>query len=179
MTNWQKYGMAAAIVAAAVLLWYEMLPAKKPVGEWQPANDAPQVEAVPKTEITPPKVTVYTAPAKKRLNLPAAVQDDPHAHVIDSTRVKADEHPETVTTVIDDQTGQTETLIRKEPLPWLAAEQRGELWMGYGIKNGGAKVARLAFREDFVQVKAMHGGVEANLDSDGTLFLGAGVAYRW
>lgn len=171
--------IAVGILIVAMVLWYETKPTPAPVGDWQTAKHAPQVAAVPKTAITPPKVEVYTAPAKKKLDLPAAVQQDTHAHVVAATRVAADDHPETVTTLLDDQTGAETTLVRREPLPWIAAEQRGELRLDYGMKNGARKVGRLSFQEDLVEVKALHAGVNANLDTDGQFFVGGGVAYKW
>lgn len=177
--NWKSILTGAGILAAAVALWYVMKPEPAPVGGWQPAKEAPQVAAVPKESIVPPKIEVYTAPAKEKLNLPPSVKQDPHAHVLQSTRVPADDHPQTVTTLINDQTGQTETLVRREALPWLAAEQRGEARLAYGMKNGGVKVGRLSVQEDLVQVKALHAGVNASLDTDGRYFVGAGVAYKW
>lgn len=177
--NWKAYLTAAAILAGAILLWYEMKPAPAPVNDWTPAKTAPQIAAVPKVDINPPKVKVYAPAAKKRLNLPAAVQQDPHTHVLTATRVPADDHPQTVTTLIDDQTGAETTLVRREPLPWLAAEQRGELRLDYGTKGGVRRVGRLTFQEDLLQMKAVHAGVNATLDTDGEYFIGGGVAYKW
>lgn len=177
--NWKPYVIWAAIAAAAMGLWYEMKPDPAPVNQWSPAQEAHQVADVPKTDITPPKVEVYASSAKQKLNLPPAVQADQHAHVVEATHVRPDDHPETVTTMIDDQTGKTETMIQRDPLPWLAAEQTGELRFDYGLKNGGAKVGRLSVREDLIQVKALHAGVDATLDTDGQYFLGAGVGYKW
>ena len=167
------------ILLAAVLLWFEYKPVPAPVKDWRPAAAAPQVAGEPKMPIKPPAVMVYAPVAKKRLNLPPAVQQDPHAHVVAATRVPADTHPETVTTVIDDQTGQTQTLVRREPLPWVALENHGSVRLDFGVKNGLTRVGRLEFREDFLQVKAMHGGIDVALDSDGTLFAGVGMAYEW
>jgi hypothetical protein len=34
-------------------------------------------------------------------------------------------------------------------------------------------------REDLLQVKALHLGLNASLDTDGAWFVGVGVGYRW
>lgn len=166
------------ILIAGLVLWM-LQPTPQPVDTWHPAEPDKRLSTVPKVDITPPKVPVYTAPAKRKLNLPDEIKDDPNKYVLTSARLPKDTHPQTVTTVIDKQTGEVQTLFRQEPHPWLAVEQTGELRLDYGIKNGFARVGRITLREDLLQVKALHLGVHATLDTDGAWFAGAGVGWRW
>jgi len=162
-----------------VTVWNFFKEVPKPINQWTPAQPAPQVKDVPKVDITPTKVKVYAPKAKGKLDLPPAITNDPDVHVLDTTRVSSNDHPVTIISLIDEKTGEVQTLVRSEPLPWLAAEQRGELRFDVGIKNGIDTIGRLTVREDLLQVKALHAGLHASLDSDGRWFAGGGVGFRW
>lgn len=173
-----------ALIVACVMLWSSFTPSPAPVSQWQPAKVAPVVDAVPTVQIEIPKVTVFSAPAKAKLKLPDAIVQNPDAHVIAATQVKPDLHPQTVVTVINSATGESETITRRDPYPWAAATQSGELRLDYGYKfdhfaSGGKMIAKLTLREDLLQLKALHIGATASLESDGTMFAGVGLGYRW
>ena len=175
----KHYLEVLGLFVAAVLLWWHFLPDHAPVGQPKLAKTAPELNGEQKQPITPPKVQAYAPPAKRKLGLPADVQDDPNKYVLDSVKLPNDTHPHTVTTVIDATTGEVQTFDRRDRLPWFRPEQTGEARIDYGIKNGMAKVARLTVREDLLQVKALHAGIHATLDTDGMYFVGAGVGWRW
>jgi hypothetical protein len=179
MTKFKPYLWLLAGLVVLALAWNYLKPKPAPVGSTVVAKPAPELRTVPKQTIAPPKVSVYTPPAKKKLDLPAAVQDDPNKYVLGSAKLPSDTHPHTITTVIDAKTGEVQTYDRRDPLPWLAAEQTGEIRIDYGFKNGLVKVGRLSLREDLLQVKALHAGINAAVDTDGARFAGAGVGYRW
>jgi hypothetical protein len=178
-TGWAVIAASFALSVAIIAAWFHFRMPPPPVGAVTSAIESPRVADTPKEDIKPPKVAVYTQPAKKELGLPADVQADPHKHVLDAEVVKPDDHPTTVVTVIDDLTGKVETTVRREPLPWLAAEFRREVRIDYGMKRGGVKVERLSFRADLLQMKSVHAGINANLDSDGDYFVGGGLGYRF
>lgn len=149
---------------------------------------APEVRSVPKVDIKPPSVSVYAAPAKAKLAkagaIPADVAARPSASVIAASRVAASERPTTVTTVIDAETGKSETYVAPAPLPWIAVENRGSVSIDYGYKRPrigyvSAPVVRLSVRQDVLQFKGLHVGVTASAYSDGDYFVGAGISYRW
>lgn len=173
-----KWVAMLMLLIAGTIMWM-FTPAPEPVNEWKPATPDRTLNNVPKVDIAPKKVRVYSASAKTKLKLPPAVQDDPHTHVLGSARLPKDTHPQTVVTTINEQTGEVQTYTRREPLPWLAVEQTGELRLGYGIKNGMARAVRLTLREDLLQVKALHAGINASIDTDGQYFAGVGVGWRW
>lgn len=179
MSKIEKFGVLFVGLVVLALVWNYFKVDPAPVNTSTPAIKAPQVAAIPHQDITPPHVSVYAPAAKKKLDLPPEVQADPKQHVIEATVVASDDHPQTITTVIDDQTGEVQTFVRREPLPWLAAEQRGELRLDVGIKNALARVGRITLREDLLQVKALHAGLNASIDTDGQYFAGGGVGYRW
>lgn len=178
MTPHTRLEILAALVASG-LVWYYATPRPAPVNEWSPAKPLPQVADVPKEYIKPPQVKVYAPTAKKKLELPPDVQNDPDLYVLSTARLPGDSSRQNVTTLINRNTGETETLVRREPAPWLAAEQTGELRLDYGIKNGRVRAGRLSLHEDLVQIRALHLGVQASLDTDGQYFAGAGVGWRW
>lgn len=119
---------------------------------------------------------------KGALKLPPAIKDDPLQQVIAATHVAADEHPQTVTTTINTDTGETETIIRKEPLPWVAWSDRGGVAMYAGLKSGSPTV-RLQVHQELFSIKAVHFGAVASLDQSQNgnqdSFIGIGAEYRW
>lgn len=52
--------------------------------------------------------------------------------MIASSKLPAGERAKTVTTVINTETGHSETYTRTDSLPWVAVESRGEIGMYYG-----------------------------------------------
>jgi hypothetical protein len=178
-----------AVIGLLVLLafgWLLQMIMVRPeiVGQTVVATPAAEVAGTPKVgvPIKAPVAVYRTTPAlKKNLALPQQVIDDQRESVLASSKIAAGEHGKTVTTVINTETGKSETYVRTDPLPWLAFESRGEVGVYYGIKNG-QQAVRIAARQDFVQVKALHLGVIGSVDLAAgrpDYFAGVGVAYRW
>jgi len=171
-----------ALFAAGVVLgaWLAYRPAQ-PADDWQPAQPDKRI-ANAGTQTVQPKdcrVVVVGPAAKDQLDLPPEIRNNPAQHVSASAIVPSDEHPQSVVTLFDTTTGQTKAITQRLTHPWLATEQRGQLWAGYGLTPGGERVGRILLREDLLQVKALHLGTNASLDTDGRWFAGIGVAYRW
>ena len=83
--------------------------------------------------------------------------------------------------MIDANTGETTTLDRVEPLPWLAVSTKTEIGAFYGVKNG-APAFRIQAQQELLRVKALHLGAVASADvarGDIDTFVGAGVWARW
>lgn len=169
----------AAVCIALAAVWYASLPDKPPVNNTTRADPAPELKGKQKTKVSLPSVPVYGGTAKTDLGLPISVQDDPNKYVLGSAKLPNDTHPHTVTTVIDAETGETTIYDRRDPLPWLAAEKRGLLQFGAGVKSGVGQVWRAAGSFDAVQIKAIHFGINGSLDSDGQAYVGAHAEYRW
>lgn len=134
---------------------------------------------------SPVKVYSGGAKTKQKLKLPASVVKDDSKQVISGTRIEEnDDHPKTVTTVIDADTGESTTFVTTEPLPWLAVDTRGGIGLYTGFKNG-QQVARLQVRQDVLQIKQLHVGAIASVDQplsgagQQDYFIGVGAEYRW
>jgi hypothetical protein len=104
--------------------------------------------------------------------------------VLSASRIQADDdRPKTVITLIDESTGESRTLVKTEPAPWLAPDTRGGIRLDYGFAFQNTltprPVTRLTVRQDFVRVKDFHAGVVGSIDTAGNKFVGVGVEYRW
>jgi hypothetical protein len=165
------------ILAVAILLWMNMRHPSIPVGVTVSATKAPEIAKSAKIEITPAKVQVYPQKVKLAMALPETVKADKAIAVLDSSKLPMNLHPQTITTTLNTTTGETATVVTVDPYPWLAAENRREFRVDYGIRYDGRAVARMSFTDDLIQIKAIHLGAKADLDSDGRFFIGVGAAY--
>lgn len=174
------------LLVLGILLWHNFTqaPQKPAVGVQVAATPAPLVKDIPKVSLKPKSgtVRVYASRAKIKLDLPAEIIKDDNQQVIESTQVKSDDHPQTITTVINADTGETQTLVRRDPLPWLAWDYRGSIGAYAGLKNGDPGV-RIEAKQNLIQLKAVHVGVVASLDQRASgqqdYFVGVGAEYRW
>jgi hypothetical protein len=166
------------IATIAVLGWFiYQKPVAGPVGQPQEATKAPEVAKVPKEEIKPAKVLVYSQNAKQKIKLPDSAKNDPAIAVLDSSTIPASGHSMTFTETFNTNTGDTVGYLTTDPYPWLAMESEKRFTVAYGIKNQGVKVFRFQYSQELVQIKAFHFGPMITLDSDGHGF--AGLAGRW
>jgi len=128
---------------------------------------APEV----RKEVTQPliveTVEVYKPVVKTKLKLPKVIIEDDNKHVVAATKIKADERPRTITTVVDQTTGYFSTYERTDPLPWLSVNTRTHIGAYYGLKNL-EQVVRVQVNQELLQTKALH--IEAVISVD----LGAG-----
>jgi hypothetical protein len=184
-----KIGLIAlvgAVVGYGGLALYDAYRKPVPVGGASvPAVAAPAVRGAPKVKVVvKAPVTTLQGGSKADLKLPAAVIADEHKQVIDASQVRSSLRPQTVSTVIDTETGDVKTYVKTDPYPWLAIETRGEIGVAYGYKyssttHAPAQVGRLQFSYDAVRVKALTIGVTATLDTDRDAFAGVAIKYKW
>lgn len=177
-------GITVILVTAWLLLWYLRTEPSSTVAV--PAAVAPEIKREKPVDIPIKTRTVkaYSAASKIKLGLPSEVLSDDNLRVIQSSRISADEHPQTVTTVLDTETGKSKTYVKQEPLPWLAIDSHGEVGMYYGVKAG-ASTVRAEIRQNLIQVKSVRIQAIASIDqpingpvrADG--FIGFGAVYRW
>ncbi len=187
MSRTEKILIPILLLGAAGLVYalYQAI-VDRPVGSDSVlAEVSPVVKRAP---VVPVKikapVKTYQGKTKANLKLPASIQADDNQQVIAASRVPADLRPQTVSTVVNTETGQVQTFTKTEPYPWFAVETRGEIRVAYGYKysaatHAAAPVVRLQAGYDVVRIKALTAGVLATLDNDGDAFVGVGVAYRW
>ena len=155
---------------------------KQPPPVSVPAVAAPEVKRAPTVRVAVPSARVYAPATKADLKLPADALANPNEHVTAAVRVPGSDRPSTVTTTINTETGETRSFVKADPLPWFALEPRGEvrLSLGYKHRNGRfEQVVRLGVGYDIVRIKALTAGVVGTVDSDGSSFVGIGVAYRF
>lgn len=177
--------LALLIVGGLYLYLNRPAPTAAPAAVAVPAAVAPEVKKAPRVSVTlPVPVKAYAPGVKGTLKLPESIVRDENQHVIAAARVRADDHPQTVTTVIDAATGEAKSYVKEESLPWLALDTHGEAGIYAGLKNG-ERAARLEVRQGLVQVKAVHFGAVASLDHPlagpikSDYFVGFGAWVRW
>ena len=172
--NTQAIVVLLLILAAGYVIWY-FSTTVAPVGVHVPAKVAPQVAPLPKVSTPAPKgVKTYVQAAKKAMKLPETVIADDDIHVIEATRVAADDHPHTITTLVNVKTGETTTLDRREPSPWLAFKKSGALGLSRDLLQN---VNTLYVRQDFVQMKSLY--LSGSLSLDSARQTGAKIAVEW
>jgi hypothetical protein len=175
---WDIIPLSMIVGGAALVLYMVAHTVDAPRPPQVVANTAPVVAKVGTQEISPIKVITFKPEAKAKTRLPRAVQADPKQHVTAATQVEPSERPQLVTTVLDEDTGESTTYVVEEPRPWLGVRNRGEVVLAYGVKQEGT-VARLHARQELLQIKALGAGVVGSIDSDGDYFVGIGASYRW
>lgn len=156
-----------ALTLFLIMQWFKQDVTKPvaPVGIHIIATPAKQVAAIPKHQavVKSGTVRVYESRAKIELKLPEAIKQDDAKQVLESTRVSSDDHDQTITTVLNTETGDTETLVRREPLPWLAWDTHGGIALGAGIKDG-QPTTSLEGRQNIFAIKEAHFGFRGNFD---------------
>lgn len=176
----------AVLVGCGVAAWI-LWPEKTPVGVMVEATPAPAVAkhtTVP-MPIKTATVKAYAAAVKHGLNLPQAIQDDSAKLVLQSSEIKANRRDYSLTTVMDANTGETVTLAERQPLPWLARDVQGSMWLGVGLSGGGKRVMRAEVEQNLLDIKNVTISGRASLDlpigepGGMTGFAGVGAAWRW
>lgn len=179
--RWRYVIAAMLLMLGYGIAWYTRAPEIPPgvTVEAKPAREVAKEETVPLIVTLP--VQVYKPATKSKLGLPAAVASDAGRHVVASSKVKPDERPHTITTVLDAGTGKFETYDRTDPLPWIAVDTRTEIGL-YGGYKGTEPAIRLEGRQSLLQVKALHVGAVASVDvmrGETDTFIGVGLWARW
>jgi len=180
-------GIALAFFLYSVIGWLRPDENNAPVGVYVPAKVSKQISNVPKVDLMFKKpIKVYAPAAKKKLKLPDPIQQDDNQQVIASSQVKNDDHPHTITTIINKETGESETIVRTDPLPWIDFDKRGSVGMYYGFKDSQAAV-RLQIQQDIVDIKSIRVGAIASVDQytssptqrPADWYIGVGLRYSW
>lgn len=136
-----------------------------PVDVQVPATPAPEVaKAEPVSKpLKTTSVKAYPASVKNALKLPQNALDNPALDVIASTQVQADKRPQTITTLLNTETGEVETYARRDPLPWIAAQPSGQAGLFYLQRQHG-QVLQLSAQQSLVQIKGVHVGVKGSIE---------------
>lgn len=199
LSDWKPYTVLGVIVLVCVLMllvlglkfWRSFIGKPEPARARDVATvatQAPQIEAVPVDWIVPPKpVKTYAPQAKGAVRLPQAVQQDARAVVLESSRIAPSDRPQTVTAVLDTETGETRQYVVDEPLPWLDTTVRSDAGVYLGLKRG-EPTLRAQARAQIAQVKELRLGALASADMplngerpgvQAEYFIGVGAWLQW
>lgn len=174
------------LVILALLAAWDKWGAVKPTGTASViATEAPAVRYAPKASVAiKAPVKVYRGESKANLKLPPLVMADSHKEVLAASQVSGNLRPQTISTVIDTETGDVKTYVKEDPYPWVAFEPRGSIGIAYGKKyshlgHDSATVGRLMLDYEVVRLKALKLGLTATVDSDSTAFAGVSLSYKF
>lgn len=155
------------------------------------ATESPTLKKTPKIDMpikAPVKVYAGDVATKQKLKLPEKVIANKDQQVIAGIKLSPrDDYPRSITTVLNASTGESETYITKEPLPWLAIDTRGSIGAYIGLKNG-VQIARVQAKQNLIQIKRVHLGVVGSIDQTLTAtnnqrqqdyFIGVGAEFTW
>jgi hypothetical protein len=185
------WAVIALLIIITVLLWLrnwsEDRLAETP-GLVVVATPTKEVKHIPKVAVPvkqPVKVYKGGKKLKQKLTLPEPVVESAVEEVLASTKVEpAGRHPHTVTTTLNTETGESETYVRTDPLPWFVTSSRGSAGIYVGLKNG-VQTARFQAEQELFSVKSVHFGAVASIDQPmagpaGTdYFVGVGAKFEW
>lgn len=182
LSKWVAVALAAlCMLIIGWIVWKDYFRPVDRSGQVVVAKPAGEVAGQATVTVPVASVQAYPDAVKKKLNVPKPVADDVKKKVVAASKIAASDRPHTVTTLLETGTGQFETYVRSDPLPWVAFTARGGAGVYYGMKNG-EQAIRLQVRHDLVQVKAVHAGVIGSIDQAGgktDTFVGVGAEYRW
>lgn len=165
MNGLRNLGISVLLSAAILIGLVLMFPGHQPAPDTKIATESNEVKNTTKVDVPAKKpVNVYSGGStlKKKLDLPADVVQNDAQHILASSKVDGD-RPHTITTIINTDTGESQTFDRLDPLPWLASDRHGRLGMYVLVKNGTPTVSLQAQRGLF-SIKAVHVGLVAGLD---------------
>lgn len=165
--------LALIIATGGLVIYNKVHPAQSIIATTDKAISGVATEA-----ITTKAIIVYRDAAKKKLDLPQTIQNNKAERVTGAIRIPANSKDQTVTVLLNTETGATDMFTRTDPSPWLAREKRTTVSLDYGVKRTGL-VWRLSGREDLLQIKAAHLGLVGSIDGDSTFFVGLGVSMSW
>jgi len=165
--------------ASALITWWLRPSTPAPAAAAIPLPPSVRVETVETTRIVPKYITVYRDRAKAETGLPAQVQADPAKHVTATGHLNADARPYTLTAVLDAETGASAVYASPEPLPWFALRPRTAIGVAMAIREDGSQVGLLHGRADLIQIKAVHAGALAQIDTDGRALAGINLEWRF
>lgn len=149
------------------LVFFLTKPKDSNVGIYVPAIQSTELTDVGTVPVTVEFIKVFAPEAKQKLSLSKEVQQNKSKHVVSSTKVKGDENPHTITTLVDSSTGEFTTYDRKDPPPWVAVNTTTHIAAYYGIKNT-TPIVRLQAQQELLRLKAL------KLEGNASIDMGAG-----
>ena len=148
--------------------WWNERPGA-PVGAAVVGTAAPEMKNLWTVALPPAKKPIqgYVGPpAKRKLNLPAAVINNQAIAVLAPIKIKADNvgHSHTAIPTLNTDTGVVETYVRTNPLPWFEFKTSGSAGVYGGVTTVMGPVVRAIVQQDVIQIKRLKLGVMASVD---------------
>ena len=163
-------GFAAAVLLCAGLYAYLKLRPSAPAVVAQPAKE---LRGETTATLTGKPVVVYREKVAEKLGIPKGA-----GHVTGSAKIPADGHQHTVTPVYDEGTGRISIFDRRDPLPWLARENRWQFNVIYGLNENADTAVRGTLLYDLIQSKRLHLGGGVSVETGGRSLIGVSVTFR-
>lgn len=116
---------------------------------------------------------------KKELGLPEEIQKDKDISLADAIRINADGRDHVVSALFNSKNSDISLYDAPQPLPWLKTSGDTFVSAHYGIKSDEGSVWRITAGQTLVRVKMLNVNVMAQADTDGDVFGGIGVEYRF
>jgi len=160
--------IGGAFVAAGC--WWN---ANKPSLPSIKAQPAAELKGEKKTALECKKVLIYRDKVAEELGIPKNA-----GHVTASAKIPASDSPQTLTTVYNENTGETVPYIRQDQLPWLTRENRWQFNLLYGYNESGDTSLRGTGLYDLIQSKRLHLGGGVSLETGGRALIGVSVTFR-
>lgn len=184
---WKRYlfyALVAVGILAALSFSYKLFwPRKAPVQGFivaAPAEGMPEAPTESVT-VTVPLRTYNKQVAAKKMNLPPEIVADPKKEILTTATVPASEGGYTAATVLDTETGVSQTIIKEIPRPWFALGGQTEVGVRAGIGTNGTAAVVYA-RQDVFRVGkvnvAAYGEAGMNGDKAGAAAM-VDVSIRW
>lgn len=173
--------IAAIAIIAALYAWFKP-DVTPPVSVHEIAKVDPAVKVLTKKAKNIQYITVYDKKqASKALGLPESVSNDDTKQVLASAEIKPYGGSQTVTAVLDESTGNTGILVKRNPLPFFEFRNDKEIGVRVGTSTDGV-VADLYGRWTFARIGSVHlagyGEVSGNeMNTRAKAMLEA--SYRW
>lgn len=182
--DWKWYAAvtAAVLVVCASLAWFFSDGIASP--DAVIATPSKVVSDTPKIGIPvkkPLKVYAGGTKLKDKIGLPADVAQNDAQHVVSSTTVNCDQ-PHTITTVIDAETGESQTYDQLAPRPWLASNDQGKVGI-YAVFKNGTPTVILQGRRGLFSVKSLDfvgvAGIDHTMSGTGDLGTQIGIGLEF
>jgi len=159
------------VILLSVAVWWiisMMQNQRAPVGVYTPAQIAHQVKHIGTQQVACKSLTVLGDRAKEAMKIDAPI----NSHIAMAIEVPPDLHTNSVVMLVD-RDGKFTASTRREPYPWLGAENRGGLMVGAGRNSKGTTVGRLTAY--WYPIRMSNWEIGGSLYADTSMYASAGI----
>ncbi|MDD4986746.1 MAG: hypothetical protein PHQ43_13415 [Dehalococcoidales bacterium] len=168
-------------IASSIYFWYEGN--HRPVvskTEYVKVPEIRTVEKVRTVEIPVEKIVIREKEGvTKYVTLPSEIKDDPAKQITTTATVEPYEGKTNVVSIIDTQTGVSDILLKQDPLPFIALENRRELGFRSGYNSDSRLESTLYGRWTVLRIGNAHLGAYGEANTEGRGKAQLELSYRW